>query len=85
MLQVEIKNALEQASPTQPHRPMVRTVRLARGGRRCLRGRALCPMPPDKRNEGERDVPVRVQGLWVRPGDWLYADADGTVVMASAA
>lgn len=50
-----------------------------------IRALALCPMPPDKRNEGERDVPVRVQGLWVRPGDWLYADADGTVVMASPA
>ncbi|HOK10960.1 MAG TPA: ribonuclease, partial [Ottowia sp.] len=24
--------------------------------------------------------PVRIQGLWVRPGDWLYADADGMVV-----
>lgn len=50
-----------------------------------IRALALCPMPPDKRNEGERDVPVRVQGLWVRPGDWLYADADGIVVMARPA
>ncbi len=41
------------------------------------------PMPPDKRNEGQREVPVLVQGVWVRPGDWLYADADG-VVLGSA-
>ncbi len=41
---------------------------------------APMPMPPLKRNEGQRDVPVLVQGVWVRPGDWLYADEDGVVV-----
>lgn len=25
-------------------------------------------------------VPVQLQGVWVRPGDWLYADEDGIVV-----
>ena len=44
---------------------------------------ASMPMPTDKRNEGQREVPVQVQGVWVRPGDWLYADADGVVVGAS--
>lgn len=42
---------------------------------------ASVPMPPDKRNEGQRDVPVQVQGVWVRPGDWLVADEDGVVVL----
>jgi regulator of ribonuclease activity A len=41
---------------------------------------ASMPMPPDKRNEGQREVPVLLQGVWVRPGDWLYADADGVVL-----
>jgi regulator of ribonuclease activity A len=41
----------------------------------------LMPLPTEKRNEGQRDVPVQVQGVWVRAGDWLYADADGIVVM----
>lgn len=31
-----------------------------------------------------RDVAVLIQGVWVRPGDWLYADADGIVVSAQA-
>jgi len=44
---------------------------------------APCPMPPDKRNSGQREVPVLIQGCWVRPGDWLYADADGVVVGAT--
>jgi regulator of ribonuclease activity A len=41
---------------------------------------ALCPMPTERRGEGQRDVPVWVQGVRVAPGDWLYADADGIVV-----
>ena len=45
-----------------------------------IRALALMPLPTEKRNEGQRDVPVQVQGVWVRPGDWLYADADGIVV-----
>lgn len=46
-----------------------------------IRALALCPMPPAKRGAGQRDGPVRIQGVGVRPGDWLYADADGIVVL----
>ncbi len=49
-----------------------------------IRALAAMPLPTDKRSEGQRDVPVQIQGVWVRPGDWLYADADGIVVMAAA-
>ena len=45
-----------------------------------IRALALMPLPTDRRNEGQRDVAVQIQGVWVRPGDWLYADADGIVV-----
>ena len=38
------------------------------------------PMPPDKRGEGQRDLAVQVQGVWVRPGEWLYADEDGVLL-----
>lgn len=41
---------------------------------------ALMPMPTVKRGEGQRDVPVQICGIWVNPGDWLYADQDGIVV-----
>jgi regulator of ribonuclease activity A len=27
-------------------------------------------------------VAVQIHGVWVRPGDQLYADADGMVVLA---
>ncbi|HSV54563.1 MAG TPA: ribonuclease E activity regulator RraA [Burkholderiaceae bacterium] len=47
-----------------------------------IRALAPMPLPTEKRNEGQRDVPVQIQGVWVRPGDWLYADTDGIVVSA---
>jgi regulator of ribonuclease activity A len=50
-----------------------------------IRALALIPLPTEKRNEGQRDVPVQIQGVWVRPGDWLYADEDGIVVTATKA
>ncbi|WP_280155727.1 ribonuclease E activity regulator RraA [Piscinibacter sp. XHJ-5] len=50
-----------------------------------IRALALMPLPTEKRNTGERDVPVQIAGVWVRPGDWLYADDDGMVVMAEPA
>lgn len=49
-----------------------------------IKALAPLPMPPDKRNEGQRDVPVLIQGAWVRPGEWLCADEDGIVVMPQA-
>ena len=45
-----------------------------------IRALGLLPMPTERRGEGRSDVPVQIQGVWVRPGDWLYADADGMVV-----
>lgn len=47
-----------------------------------IRALALMPLPTEKRNQGLRDVAVQIQGVWVRPGDWLYADEDGIVVSA---
>lgn len=41
---------------------------------------APMPMPPRKQGQGERDVDVLIQGVWIRPGDWLAADEDGVVL-----
>ena len=49
-----------------------------------IRALAANPMATDKRNEGQNQIPVLVQGTWVRPGDWLYADADGIVVSSNS-
>ena len=45
-----------------------------------IRALALMPLRTEKRGEGQAGEPVRIQGQWVRPGDWLYADEDGMVV-----
>jgi regulator of ribonuclease activity A len=47
-----------------------------------IRALAAMPLPTSKRDQGQRDIPVAVQGVWIRPGDWLYADVDGIVVAA---
>jgi len=47
-----------------------------------IRALASTPLPTDKRNEGQKDIAVQIQGVWVRPGDWLYADEDGMVLSA---
>ncbi|HSH89846.1 MAG TPA: ribonuclease E activity regulator RraA [Ramlibacter sp.] len=49
-----------------------------------IKALALMPMRTMKRGEGQRDVAITVQGVAVRPGDWLYADEDGIVVSTSA-
>lgn len=43
----------------------------------------LMPMPSDRKAAGQVDVPLQIEGVWVRPGDWLYADEDGVVVTAA--
>lgn len=45
-----------------------------------IRALASMPLPTEKRNQGQQDLAVQIQGVWVRPGDWLYADEDGMVV-----
>ena len=50
-----------------------------------IRALALIPLPTDRKTPGQTGVAVQIQGVWVRPGDWLYADADGMVVMPSPA
>ncbi|MFP2926752.1 ribonuclease E activity regulator RraA [Pyxidicoccus sp. 3LG] len=41
------------------------------------------PLKSSKRNEGQRDVEVRFAGVTFKPGEHLYADADGIVVAAA--
>lgn len=49
-----------------------------------IRALALMPMPTQKRGEGQADVVLDFCGVVVRPGDWLYADADGIVISIAA-
>lgn len=42
------------------------------------------PRRTEKRGEGRREITVGFGGVTFRPGDRLYADADGIVVLAAA-
>ena len=45
-----------------------------------VRALALHPQRSVRKGVGERDVSVSIAGVTVRPGDWIYADADGVLV-----
>ncbi len=46
-----------------------------------IRALAPMPLPTERAGQGQRDVVLQLRGVWVRPGDWLYADADGIVLL----
>jgi len=43
----------------------------------------VTPTPPRREQEGELGTPVTCGGLTVRPGDFVYGDRDGVVVVPS--
>lgn len=47
-----------------------------------LKALATMPRRSNKVGTGEASIPVTFAGINFRPGDWLYADADGIVVSA---
>ena len=49
-----------------------------------VRALATHPRRSAKKGTGERDVPVTFSGVTIRPGDWIYADADGILVSDEA-
>lgn len=49
-----------------------------------IRALAPIPMPTDRKEQGIANVPVQIQGVWIRPGDTLVADADGIVVTSAS-
>jgi regulator of ribonuclease activity A len=48
-----------------------------------IRALALMPLRTEKRGDGQAGGVVCIQGVTVRPGDWLYADEDGMVVSST--
>jgi regulator of ribonuclease activity A len=45
-----------------------------------IRALAVHPQRSQKRSVGERDLAIALPGTTVRPGEWIYADADGILV-----
>lgn len=40
-----------------------------------------CPAAGEPRGYGEINVPIKIEGLLIRPGDWIIGDEDGVVVV----
>jgi regulator of ribonuclease activity A len=47
-----------------------------------VRALATHPQRSFRKGAGERELPVSIAGVVVRPGSWIYADADGVLVAA---
>jgi regulator of ribonuclease activity A len=45
-----------------------------------VRALATHPQRSFRKGAGERDLAVSIAGVTVRPGNWIYADADGVLV-----
>ncbi len=43
------------------------------------------PRKSIKKGAGDADIPVNFAGVTFRPGEWLYADHDGVVVLPEQA
>ena len=48
-----------------------------------FRALAVHPQRSVRKGVGYRDLAVTIAGVTVRPGDWVYADADGVLVARS--
>jgi len=58
----------------------VRDVEILKGMELGVRALESHPLKSEKRGEGELDVIVRFAGVSIEPGQYLYADENGTVV-----
>lgn len=58
----------------------VRDVEILKGMQLGVRALESHPMKSEKRGEGELNVIVRFAGVSIEPGEYLYADENGTVV-----
>jgi RraA family protein len=45
---------------------------------------AVTPTPPRREADGELSVPIKCGGVTVQPGDFVYGDRDGVVVVPAA-
>ena len=62
----------------------VRDVEITAGIDLGIRALAPYPVKSNKRNEGQRDIPVQYPGGVVEPGQHLYADENGIVIAPTA-
>lgn len=45
-----------------------------------IKALGVCPIKTEKRGAGDEDVPLRIHGVPVSPGDYLFADLNGVMI-----
>ena len=39
-----------------------------------------CPRKSSKKNQGKKNIELSIDGLTIKPGDWVYADINGILI-----
>ena len=42
-----------------------------------------CPRKSSKKNQGDKDIELSIDGLTLKPDDWVYADINGILISDS--
>ena len=42
-----------------------------------------CPRKSSKKNQGKKNIELSIDGLTIKPGDWVYADINGILISDS--
>ena len=42
-----------------------------------------CPRKSSKKNQGNKNIELSIDGLTIKPGDWVYADINGILISDS--
>ena len=42
-----------------------------------------CPRKSFKKNQGKKNIELSIDGLTIKPGDWVYADINGILISDS--
>ena len=42
-----------------------------------------CPRKSSKKNQGKKNIELLIDGLTIKPGDWVYADINGILISDS--
>ena len=42
-----------------------------------------CPRKSSKKNQGKKNIELSIDGLTLKPGDWVYADINGILISNS--
>tara|TARA_B100000579_G_scaffold417163_1_gene413431 strand:- start:364 stop:837 length:474 start_codon:yes stop_codon:yes gene_type:complete len=58
----------------------VRDIEILRGIEIGIMALGSCPRKSEKKNQGQRDLEIEINGIVINPGNWCYADENGVLI-----